>query len=95
MLDHWFSAIASFMIEDKEQNLHSTLSKEVRYHTDEGFPNLQKTRIAIIGSGNEVDLFRSYLYQFAGLESNLEIADLGNFKKKESIYTSIMKCQIL
>ena len=86
MLNNWFSAIAPFLIEDNDQVIKSILGKEVRFHTKDEFPSLEKTKIVLIGAGNEVDLFRSYLYNFASLESSIEIADLGNFKKKGSSF---------
>jgi hypothetical protein len=86
MLKNWFSPVASFMLEPKDQALKSTLAKEIKFHKNQSFPILEKTKIAIIGAGNELDLFRSYLYQFAALETELEIADLGNFKKRDSSF---------
>jgi formiminoglutamase len=48
---------------------------------DETFPDLKNVKIALIGTGEEVNIIRKYLYQLTFPFSKFHIADIGNLHK--------------
>lgn len=83
MLNHWFKPVQDYHNEDFSSSITPSLRDQLLLHKTSDFPSLEKTKIAIIGSGNEADLLREYLYNYATIQSDFTICDLGNYLNRD------------
>ena len=55
-------------------------------HFEDEFPDLKEVKVALIGTGKEVDSIRKQLYELAYPFGKITIADIGNLRKANEAF---------
>ena len=83
MLNNWLRPVSAQLIKGIDGLEEDRMGKNILVFKNE-IPKLKKTKIAIIGiDATEADKIRASFYKLSFPFQNLEIADLGNIRKKD------------
>jgi formiminoglutamase len=83
MLNNWLRPISNQLIKGVNELSKDRIGKNILLFKNE-FPNLKKAKIAIIGiDDSDADKVRESFYKLSFPFQKLEIADLGNIRKKD------------
>ncbi|MEM6320953.1 MAG: hypothetical protein AAF960_25020 [Bacteroidota bacterium] len=75
MLENWLKSIKP------DENLQDwQLGRQIDCYADI-FPDLKEVKVALLGTGKEVDTVRRYLYELACPFAKMPIVDIGNLRK--------------
>jgi formiminoglutamase len=94
MIESFFEPVGKSIVKKKNKG---TLGAECHINSNK-FPNINNIDVAIIGLGDNANLMRTHLYQYAFQFNGLEIADLGNLKHDSSsnnINAGLTECLII
>lgn len=83
MLNNWLRPVSATLIKIVDELSEDRIGKNILIFKDE-IPELKKTKIALIGiDATEADKVRESFYKLSFPFQKLEIADLGNIRKKD------------
>jgi len=80
MLENWLKAAKV------DEELASWQFGKNIVHFEEEFPDLKEVKVALIGTGKEVDSIRKQLYKLAYSFGKMTIADIGNLRKANDAF---------
>ncbi|MGB1216633.1 MAG: hypothetical protein ACPG5P_02085 [Saprospiraceae bacterium] len=93
MLENWLSPLD---IDLEELGLiPSSLGKNISIHIDKDFPSLENVSVVILGLDDVIQDVRKSLYQMSWIHEGLQVADLGNFKKKDDDFIAQVLMELI
>ncbi len=93
MLENWLSPLEIDL--ESFELIPSSLGKNIEVHTNGYFPNLKDVSIVILGFDNVILDVRKRLYKMSWIHEGLQVADLGNFKKKDDDFIAQVLMELI
>lgn len=81
MLENWLNSVTLCSSDYQSWQLGGNID-----FFEDSFPHLKDSKIALVGTGREVDTIREYLYALSFPFNKLPIADIGNLRKANEAF---------